>query len=48
MSDTAKPDAQADDAGTPGGLPQESVDDRPDIAPVKPEDYPAPDRAKGG
>lgn len=36
-----------DEAATEGSLPQEDVDDRPNIAPVKPEDYPEQDRAKG-
>jgi hypothetical protein len=31
---------------TPGGLPQEDVDDRPDVSSVKPEDYPQDQRAK--
>lgn len=47
MSDTVKPDPQDDDAATGGSLPQADVEDRPDITPVKPEDYPAQDRAKG-
>ncbi|MES2288452.1 MAG: hypothetical protein V4530_01845 [Pseudomonadota bacterium] len=32
---------------TPGGLPQEDVDDRPDVSSVTPEDYPLDQRAKG-
>lgn len=37
----------SDDTVTDGGLPQEDVADRPNIAPVTPEDYPEEDRAKG-
>lgn len=47
MSDTAKPELEDDSAATGGSLPQEPVEDRPDIAPVTPEDYPEADRAKG-
>lgn len=48
MTDPHAPhDHPADDAATAGGLPQEDVDDRPNITPVKPEDYPEQDRAKG-
>lgn len=32
---------------TPGGLPQEDVDDRPDVSSVTPEDYPLDQRAEG-
>ncbi len=46
MSDTAKPELEDDDAATGGSLPQESVEDRPYVAPVTPEDYPEADRAK--
>lgn len=47
MSDPAKTTAPDDDAPTDGGLPQEKVEDRPNIAPVTPEAYPEADRAKG-
>ncbi|WP_157134490.1 hypothetical protein [Sphingomonas sp. PAMC 26605] len=47
MSATDRTDAPDDEAATGGSLPQEKVDDRPDIAPVEPEDYPEADRAKG-
>jgi hypothetical protein len=36
-----------DPASTPGGLPPEDVDDRPNVGTVKPEDYPKDQRAKG-
>ncbi|WP_161989024.1 hypothetical protein [Sphingomonas glacialis] len=48
MTDPRASEDQADDAVTDGGLPQEDVADRPNIAPVRPEDYPEADRAKGG
>jgi len=32
---------------TPGGQPQEDVEDRPNVSTVTPEDYPADERAKG-
>jgi hypothetical protein len=32
---------------TPGGLPQEDVEDRPNVGTVTPEDYPPEDRARG-
>jgi hypothetical protein len=48
MSDTPKPEARDDDPAASGSLPQEQVEDRPNITPVKPEDYPETDRAKGG
>ena len=38
-----KPD---DPAPTRGGQPQEKVEDRPVVGQVKPEDYPADDRAR--
>lgn len=33
--------------GTPGGQPPEKVEDRPNVGTVKPEDYPADERANG-
>lgn len=36
-----------DPAPTPGGQPQEDVEDRPNVGTVKPEDYPEDQRAKG-
>jgi hypothetical protein len=33
-------------AGTPGGLPPEKVEDRPEVSQVTPEDYPLDQRAK--
>jgi hypothetical protein len=36
-----------EDIKTSGGLPQEDVDDRPDVSSVIPEDYPLDQRAKG-
>lgn len=44
---SAEQPVQDDDAVTGGSLPQEKVEDRPNLAPVKPEDYPEADRAKG-
>ena len=37
-------DPKSDDA-IGGSLPQEKVEDRPNITPVSPEDYPEADRA---
>ncbi|MGY2734893.1 hypothetical protein [Sphingomonas sp. UYP23] len=48
MTDPHTPEDRTDDAATEGSLPQEDVADRPNITPVKPEDYPEQDRAKGG
>jgi hypothetical protein len=49
-----KPDAQTDPdmtgekaGATPGGLDQEAVEDRGNVGQVRPEDYPADQRAKG-
>jgi hypothetical protein len=41
MADTKANDA---DAQTPGGLPQEKVEDRPVVSTVTPEDYPEKER----
>ncbi|MEJ7933960.1 hypothetical protein WG907_06770 [Sphingobium sp. AN558] len=40
-----QPNADDLDPRTRGGNPQEDVDDRPNVGTVKPEDYPAKDRA---
>lgn len=42
-----KDNEQDSDEDIGGSLPQEDVEDRPNITPVTPEDYPAADRAKG-
>lgn len=42
----ARPDAQDDDPRANPGQPQEDVEDRPSVGQVKPEDYPADDRAE--
>ena len=34
------------DAQTPGGLPQEKVEDRPNVSQVSPEDYPEEQRER--
>ncbi|MEG3176410.1 hypothetical protein U1872_09230 [Sphingomonas sp. RB3P16] len=47
MIDPHDIDRGDDETSTPGGLPQEDVEDRPEITPVTPEDYPEVDRAKG-
>ena len=40
----ARPDKPGPDPRTGGSLPQENVEDRPNVSTVKPEDYPAADR----
>jgi hypothetical protein len=40
----ARPDKPGSDPRTGGSLPQEDVEDRPNVSTVKPEDYPAADR----
>jgi hypothetical protein len=42
-----KDNADDGDEAIGGSLPQESVEDRPDVSIVRPEDYPEEDRAKG-
>jgi hypothetical protein len=44
--DKDKTEAEKDPAGTPGGLPPEKVEDRPDVSQVTPEDYPVDQRAR--
>lgn len=39
--------APAADLSTRGSLPQEDLDDRPNVGTVTPEDYPEGARAKG-
>lgn len=41
----ARPDSADGAAPTPGSLSPEPVEDRPTVGTVKPEDYPAKDRA---
>lgn len=36
------PRNQSDQPDTPGGQPQERVEDRPDVGQVSPDDYPEP------
>jgi hypothetical protein len=43
----AIPSKNAPDDQTDGGQKPEKVEDRPDVGTVKPEDYPAEDRARG-
>lgn len=40
-----RPHPDDPDPRTRGGQPQEDVEDRPNVGTVKPEDYPAADRA---
>jgi len=40
----ARPDKPGPDPRTGGSLPQEDVEDRPNVSTVEPEDYPAADR----
>jgi hypothetical protein len=50
MTDKEREDIETNDTGsaarTPGGLPPEKVEDRPDVSQVTPEDYPSDQRAK--
>ena len=41
----ARPDHTKNDPKTGGSLPQEDVEERPNVSTVTPEDYPAQDRA---
>lgn len=41
----ARPGDEKADNRAKGSLPQEKVEDRPTVSTVKPEDYPAADRA---
>ncbi len=41
----ARPGADKAEDETKGSLPQEKVEDRPNVSRVEPEDYPAEDRA---
>lgn len=43
----ARPNNDDPDPRTPGGQPQEDVEDRPSVSTVTPEDYPEDQRAKG-
>ena len=43
----ARPDANDADERTGGGQPVETVENRPSVGVVKPEDYPAADRKSG-
>ena len=40
------PGAEKKGAETPGGEPQEPVEDRPNVWTVRPEDYPPDDRTR--
>jgi hypothetical protein len=40
----ARPNFEDPDPRTPGGKPQEDVEDRPAVSIVEPEDYPEADR----
>ena len=44
-SGDARPDNTKNDPRKGGSLPQEDVEERPNVSTVTPEDYPAEDRA---